>query len=421
MKITILPARVNGDIAAPPSKSSMQRACAAALIYEGRTIISSFGNSNDEKAALNIIQSAGAKIELKDGNLIIETNANWRSGMEGEREIHCGESGLSIRMFTPILALSSSKMKITGEGSLQMRPMNLFDEVLPQLKVFIQSNNGRLPLTIQGPLESQTIVVDGTLSSQFLTGLLFAFAKTCTIPVTINVNGLTSKPYIDLTLDVLTHFGFKIENHQYEKFTCYPVESTDRLIEYTVEGDWSNAAFLLVAGAIGGKVKLHGLSMKSSQGDKEILNAIRQSGALIKEEDGFVEVSSGDLKPFQFDATNCPDLFPPLTALAAYCNGLSVIKGVTRLFHKESDRAKALKEEFAKMNVRIDVKDDEMFIYGGEEVMGAEIHSHNDHRIAMAGAVAALRAKGSTHIEGAEAVNKSYPNFYKDLQKIIVQ
>ena len=307
----------------------------------------------------------------------------------------------------------------TGEGSILKRPMNFFDEILPLLDVKINSNDGKLPVTLRGPLRPQNITVDGSLSSQFLTGLLFAFAKACTAPVSITVKNLSSRPYIDLTISVLQSFGFKIENQNYEIFSISPREPLkSHNIKYTVEGDWSNAAFLLVAGAIAGQVTLSGADQNSSQGDKNIMKALYDCGAEVVIDGKEIMVKRKNLNAFKFDATHCPDLFPPLVALASFCKGTTTIKGVNRLLHKESNRAIALRDEFKKMNVEIELNGDLMIIHGKGEVKGADVSSHNDHRIAMAAAVAALSAKGDTVIHDAEAVNKSYPDFYKDLSSI---
>ena len=422
MNVSIHPSPVSGKLKAPPSKSSMQRACAAALITPGTTIIDNFGNSNDEKAALDIISRLGATVNKLTNELVITSNDFiFRSPLAEKKNVilNVGESGLSMRMFAPIAGLFNFDIVFTGEGSILKRPMNFFDEILPLLNVEVHSNNGKLPVTLRGPLQPKNITVDGSLSSQFLTGLLFAFAKACTAPVSITVKNLSSWPYIDLTVSVLKHFGFHIENKNYEVFTVTPRKALPSSgVKYTVEGDWSNAAFLLVAGAIAGEITLSGADMNSSQGDKDIMKALYDSGAEVVLKKNEIFVKKRKLTAFQFDATHCPDLFPPLVALASYCNGNTSIKGVSRLLHKESNRAIALRDEFKKMNVEIELNGDLMIIHGGGVVKGATVASHNDHRIAMATAVAGLSAKGITHVSGSEAVKKSYPDFYRDIASI---
>lgn len=423
MKVTINPSSLKGAIQAPASKSSMQRACAAALLRKGRTIIQNPGHSNDDKAALQIMQDLGAVVTVENGDYIVQ----GQGVQPVAEEIFCGESGLSIRMFTPVAALATTQIIVTGEGSLVNRPMHFFDLVFPQLGVQIRSNENKLPLQIKGPLQPTDIRVDGSLSSQFLTGLLMAYAAATEVEIegkpniTISVDSLTSKPYIDLTLDVMGRFGLQVPvNNDYREFTFktgHPQTRQDEVV-YTVEGDWSGAAFLLVAGAIAGPLTVRGLDLASTQADRRILDALMAANAGIATDTKGIHLVPGELKGFYFDATDCPDLFPPLVALAAYCNGETRIKGVSRLEHKESNRALTLQEEFDKMGVDIDLDGDLMTIKPGKQVKGADVESHHDHRIAMACAVAGLKADSEMVIDDAEAVAKSYPDFYRDLEKM---
>ena len=416
MKATIQPSKLKGNIQAPASKSSMQRACAAALLKEGESIIQHPGHSNDDLAALDIIQKLGAQVERVNDD---ELRINSKGVHPIAEEINCGESGLSIRMFTPIVALSDKEIIINGTGSLVTRPMDVYDRILPMLKVKVKSNNGKLPLLVKGPLQPASIEVDGSLSSQFLTGLLMAYGAANAKDATIKVSNLQSKPYIDLTLKVMWEFGLRLpENKDYKefKFSSLTVSCKPKVVNYTVEGDWSGGAFLLVAGAIAGPITVRGLDLNSTQADKAVLEALMNANAAIAMEAKGIKVHPDKMNGFDFDATDCPDLFPPLVALAAYCKGKTRIKGVNRLTHKESNRALTLQEEFGKMNVKIELKDDFMTIHGSSVVNGAEVHSHHDHRIAMALAVAALKANGETIINEAEAVKKSYPDFYDDLK-----
>jgi len=423
MIVRIQPSILSGTVHAPASKSSMQRACAAALVRKGVSIIHNPGISNDDKAAIAIIQNLGAKVEQLGEQLVVDSEGvNPNSSIANSQNINCGESGLSIRMFTPIAALNKHSITINGEGSLLKRPMNFFDEILPQLNVQVNSNNGMLPLVISGPLEPKNIEIDGSLSSQFLTGLLMSYAAANASNVAIKVIDLKSKPYVDLTLKVMADFGLKVpQNNHYEEFVFTETaisETKNNPINYTVEGDWSGAAFLLVAGAIAGNIVINGLDLASTQADKKIMEALKDCGAVLSITDHAIAISTPPLglTAFQFDATDCPDLFPPLVALASYCKGTTVIKGVSRLAHKESDRALTLQQEFAKMLVEIELQDDLMLIKGGGLVKGALVHSQHDHRIAMACAVAALKAEGETTIEEAAAINKSYPNFYQHIK-----
>ncbi len=418
--MTVQPGQISGNINTPASKSSMQRACAAALLNEGETTINNPGSSNDDLSAIDVIQKLGAVIkEQSEQKLVIVS----KGINPADSEMNCGESGLGIRMFAPIAALSAKQITINGTGSLVTRPMNFFDEIFPQLGISIKSNNGKLPLQIKGPLQPNNITIDGSLSSQFLTGLLMAYGKAATTPVTISVNNLKSKPYIDLTLQVMKHFGYDVATNNFESFIVNPVSSETKEINYTVEGDWSGGAFLLVAGAIAGNITVTGLDVFSTQADKAILKALIDSGCNISVDEYQIAIGPPvtglrGLKPFHFDATDCPDLFPPLVALASYCNGTTAIQGVKRLAHKESDRGLTLQEEFGKMGIEIKLQGDLMLVKGGEGLKGTTVHSHHDHRIAMACAVAALNADGETIIEEAEAINKSYPDFYEHIKQL---
>ena len=465
MLVTIQPSALTGEILAPASKSSMQRACAAALLRTGETIIHHPGYSNDDKAALGVIRDLGAEVSTQaDGSLLVVSKGAGRGATGGDArvghnnagasglEVNCGESGLGLRMFAPIIALSGEMIRVKGEGSLLSRPMDFFDEIFPQLGIRVVSNKGKLPLEIQGPLRPANIAIDGSLSSQFLTGLLLAYVAAGAKDVTIRVHNLKSKPYIDLTLQVMDHFGWKVENRHYEEF-YFPGEPNSRAnggaLEYTVEGDWSGGAFLLVAGAIAGPIVVRGLDVRSTQADKAILQALRDSGASLMIGEDVIGIgpavgaglagagpagssvgagpaggSSGRLQAFHFDATDCPDLFPPLVALASQAEGTTVIAGVSRLAHKESNRGLTLQQEFGKMGVGIDLVGDKMLIRGGGGVSGGggikggRVHSRHDHRIAMACAVGALKAEGEVIIEDAEAIDKSYPDFYRHLQEL---
>ena len=417
----------------------MQRACAAALVTPGKSIVYNPGHSNDDKAAMGIIQALGAVLDKGSETIKIDSagfgtaNKSMSDDRVNELSIHCGESGLSIRMFTPLAALLNRKITITGEGSLVTRPMDFFDQILPQVGVSVKSNQGKLPLVIQGPLKPQNITIDGSLSSQFLTGLLLAYAYATTVSenedkqaVTIRVDNLKSKPYIDLTLDVMQKFGLNVpENNNYEEFVFHYKTSLPEVDlqeqTYTVEGDWSGGAFLLVAGAIAGNITVRGLNLMSTQADKKITEALISAGAGIAMDAKGIQLHTTAMKAFEFDATDCPDLFPPLVALAAYCKGTTQIKGVSRLAHKESDRGLTLQEEFGKMGLKIELDGDWMRIHGGNELKGTEVHSHHDHRIAMACAVAALKADGDTIIDEAQSVNKSYPDFYDDIKSLGAQ
>jgi 3-phosphoshikimate 1-carboxyvinyltransferase len=430
MRATVHPNTLKGEQVAPASKSSMQRACAAALLHHGTTTILNPGHSNDDLAAVDVIQKLGAVLQIEQSSNEKYNPTSITIHSDGVKPIatsmNCGESGLGIRMFTPIAALSDQTITIEGEGSLLKRPMHFFDTIFPKLGIEIQSKAGFLPIQIKGPLKPANIEVDGSLSSQFLTGLLMAYAASDTTDVVIQVQDLKSKPYIDLTLSVLNAFGWKVQHQQYERFEFLAHPPLAAHIDYTVEGDWSGAAFLLVAGAIAGPITVKGLQLNSTQADKAVLQALKTAGASIEINEHTIHIgpakdSAGmdtQLKAFEFDATDCPDLFPPLVALAALCDGVTILHGVSRLAHKESDRGLTLQTEFAKLGIRIAFNQDSMMVYGGTGIHGAEVFSQHDHRIAMACGVAALCANGPITITDAEAINKSYTDFFVHLQHL---
>jgi 3-phosphoshikimate 1-carboxyvinyltransferase len=270
---------------------------------------------------------------------------------------------------------------------------------------------------MRGPIRFNDIAVDGSLSSQFLSGLLMVYPLAGKDHV-IEVQNLKSRQYIDLTLQVLNDFGISIVNESYERFV---ISGGQRYQSCTadVEGDWSGAAFMLVAGATAGSVTVTNLDSRSLQPDRVIIDVLKKAGAEVVDEPGRITATKKELVSFSFDATGCPDLFPPLVTLAAQCTGTSVISGVERLIYKESNRALALQQEFGKLNAGlISIEGNEMHVMGGLRLNPAEAHSHHDHRIAMALAVAALNIEGGIKIEGSEAVDKSYPGFFEELENV---
>ena len=410
MERYIEPSAIKGKIKAPSSKSMTQRAIAAAVLADGQSIIHNPSYCDDSLAAMSIAVGLGARVEPQVNELKINGSVVLK-----EPKLNCGESGLAIRMFSPIAALYPAEIKMVGANSLKKRPMFMIEEALNQLGVKCTSSGGFLPLTIEGPIVGGHCEIDGSVSSQLLTGLLMALPLAAGNSE-IQVNNLKSKPYIDMTIQILKSFGISVENRDYSLFR---IQGNQKYIphSYTVEGDWSGGAFLLVAGAINGQLCVRGLRSDSMQSDKSIVNALEKAGAHIISDEDQIEITRSELKAFEFDATESPDLFPPLVALASYCEGISTIKGVSRLIYKESDRAKALKEEFGKMGIKIEIKDDLMYVIGGKP-QGARVESHDDHRIAMAIAVTSLGATGKVSIRDSQCVAKSYPGFFDDLRHV---
>lgn len=410
MKKNILPSAVKGSIQAPPSKSAAQRAIAAASMAPGLSELSGAGHSDDVLAAIGVCRNLGATV-IEDGERLFVGGGISLPG----KTLHCGESGLGIRMFAGIAASLAGQVVLTGQGSLTHRPMHPVGESLRALGVSCHTTDGKLPLYIKGPMPGGRSTLDGSLSSQILTGILMGSPGAMS-DTFLEVKNLKSRPYIDLTIEIMEAFGIRLTNHNYKTFHI-PHGQTYQNTNYKIEGDWSGAAFILVAGAIAGQVTMFGLRPDSKQADKAIIEALAKAGAGVRIGDEKIETWKQDLQAFSFDATHCPDLFPPLVCLASQCRGKTKISGRKRLMAKESDRSATLMDIFHKMGIQIETDGDDMIITGGE-VRSAQLHSHNDHRIAMAAAISALCADGPVNISGAEAVNKSYPGFFDHLQII---
>ncbi len=408
----VKPSAYNAKFTIPSSKSYMQRAVALAILADGKTILNNPDRSNDSNAALKIAQNLGCEVVEKNETIEIERKYNIKN-----TSISVGEAGLGLRLFTPVCSLWGQNIKISGEGSLVSRPMNFMIKPLENLGVNLKTNNGFIPFELSGKLTGGIVEVDGSESSQFLTGLLTALPL-ADKDSTIVVKNLKSIPYVEMTLDIIKKFGGQIENQNYQIFKIKGNQHYTG-IEYAVEGDWSSVSAHLVAGATAGRAEIYGLNPASLQADKAILWVLANCGAHIEIDTQKIVVTKSCLNAFRFDATNSPDLFPVLAALAAQCNGTSIIKGVSRLAHKESNRATAIRDEYAKIGIEIILDNDLMYIKGGK-IKGGKTSSHNDHRMAMSLAISGLNANGIIEISDAQSVAKSYPSFWDDFEKSIV-
>lgn len=411
MNVTIHPSKLSGIVKVPASKSQFIRTLAASMVAEGSSKIANPSTCDDAKAMLAIALQFGATI-ITNGNILEITGT---SEFPVDKTFNCGESALVARLMLALAALSTGKNNIEGTGTLLQRDLGDFEPVLELLGAKCISSSGKVPVTIKGPISGGKIEVDGSKSSQLITGLLMALplAKENSV---LTVKDLKSRPYLDLTLETLNKFGIRVLNIKHTRFIIHSGQKYTPA-EVEIEGDWSSAAFLFVAGAIAGDVRISGLNPLSLQADRAIISVLEKAGAQVIQKGAGYAISKSELKNFRFDATDSPDLFPPLVALAAFCKGTSVIKGAARLANKESNRAASLQEEFGKLGIEIVVNEDEMRITGGD-IQGGTISSRNDHRIAMAAAVAGLRAKNPVIIENAGCVTKSWPGFYDSLKRL---
>lgn len=403
---------LSGSIRIPPSKSDSQRSLLAAALAKGRSRVTNVGTSNDERAMLEHIQFLGATIEpTEDGYFITGSEQFPHAGT-----VNVGESGLGLRLMTPLCMVIGGEYTITGEGSILQRSQSFFEEFLSGRDISIISDNGYLPLQLNGKLTGTRYTIDGSRSSQFVSGLLMALPL-ADHDTKLKVKNLNSLPYVDMTLNTLRSFGISIHHTDYKQFIIQGNQNY-KIADYKVEGDWSSASYWLVAAAIGHRVLISGLDENSYQADRMILDAFREAECEIIRHRGMISVNGKYRQPFHFDATHCPDLFPALVTLAAFCNGVTAIKGVSRLEQKESNRGLVLQREFKKIGIDIELEDDVMLISGGTPLRSAEVDSHNDHRIAMCLAIAGSVIRGGVAIHNTDAVAKSYPDFWNDLESL---
>lgn len=432
----------------PVSKSFAQRAIIAAALADGTSHLKGYTPCGDNEAALQVARNLGAEVEQDDNMLTIKGISARLGGLDHEN-LHVGESGLLTRMMIPVMAqLGSRPVTFTGEKTLLGRPLTGAREIVEALGGKIQNDNEtvqddspvRVPLTIEGPLKAGRAEISGKHGSQLISGLLMAlpFAEKNS---SLIVHEPKSIPYMFITLEVLKKFGIKVGNDMLggpdflasdgDWSLCtemvFKVKGGQKYkaADIDLEGDWSAAANFLVAGAVFGKVVLHGLDTTSLQADLSIMDILMDAGASLSQLDGDkgdITVQRAPLKAFNVDASNCPDLFPIISVLAAFCQGTSRLAGVGRLANKESDRAKAILEMLTSMGVKASIEGDEMVIeghglaqrlLGGSLLKGGSYTSHHDHRMVMALKVAALGADSPIVIDDEECVAKSFPQFHE--------
>lgn len=379
---------LSGSVTIPPSKSAAHRALACAFLAGGGSV-SPIIPSNDMRAMQQVIAA------LKNGDGVID----------------CIESGNTLRFMLPVAAALGRAATFVGSGRLPERPITEYLRLFPQHGVECKSSDGKIPLTLSGQLTSGDYEIAGNISSQYITGLLLALPILEGDSRIILTTVLESKPYVDMTLKVMRDFGVTAQETDYGYFVPGNQRYTAR--DYTVESDWSQAAFFLTAGAIGGEVTLTGLDMNSVQGDREIINVLKRFGAdIVIRKDCIISRKSA-LTGVEIDATDIPDAVPALAVTAAFAKGKTVIKGAQRLRLKESDRIVSVAENLRRMGVEVAETADGMIITGGSP-HGAELLGYNDHRIVMAFSIAAAFAAGESSISGANAIDKTYPAFFED-------
>lgn len=398
--IIIKPAQLNGKIFAPPSKSMSHRAVICAGLSSGESIVENVILSEDIKATIEGMRQLGAEVEISGDGSYRTLHIKGSKGTAAKANINCRESGSTLRFLIPVGMMLADECTFTGSGNLSKRPLDVFYEIFKKDNIDFETSDGQLPLKARGKLKGGTYEMTGGVSSQFISGLLFALPlleKDSSIRIKDNME---SKGYIDLTISMLEKFGISIENNGYREIKISG-KSAYKNAHYTVEGDYSQAAFFIVAKEIGNNVDCLGLNMDSLQGDKEIVNIVR------KYDSGSEEVT--------IDASQIPDLVPILAVLASLKNGVTTnIINAERLRIKESDRLKAISTELGKLGAIIEEQKDGLVIKGRDLLDGgAVVDSWNDHRIAMSLAVAATRCREEIILEDCMAVNKSYPDFWE--------
>lgn len=413
MNVIIKPSPLEGSIMIPPSKSLSHRAIIAASLAEGKSVIKNVLYSKDIKATIDAMRACGAQIEEYEDYLIIHGSKVKRA----KSQINANESGSTIRFMIPIALVINEPIEFMGENHLVKRPLDTFFEIFDNQGISYERGENYLPLKVNNGLKSGEFKVRGDISSQFITGLLYALPLLDGDSKIVITTNLESKGYIDLTLDMLMKFGIHIENRDYKEFYIKGNQSYTPY-DYTIEGDFSQSAFFLVANCLGANIKLKAMNMDSHQGDKKILEDIKAFGSKIHYENEELYADSGNTTGAVIDFSQSPDLGPALTVLAALSQGKSEFVNAGRLRIKECDRITCMKEELEKLGAHIIEHEDGMEIYGVNEFHGATLDSHNDHRVAMSLAMASLKTKGDIKILNASCVSKSYPNFWEVFEKL---
>ena len=412
MRVTVRPGNFGGTLFVPPCKSLAHRFLIAAALAGGRSKIDNIEQSNDIKATVGGLRELGADISFNDRTAYITGIKRFLPVMN---IVNCGESGSTLRFFIPVFSLTGDKVVFKGEGRLMQRPQTVYSEIFRKRGLMF-SQEGDF-LTINGALTAGKYSVAGDVSSQFITGLLYALSM-CDGDSVINIlPPFESRSYVLLTVDVLQKFGVSV--CFYDDLTI-KVKGGQKYVpgSFCVEGDYSQAAFWLVAGSICGDVKVNNLLPGSKQGDRVIVDILRRCGAAQEFGDNFVSCKKASLMATEIDLSDCPDLGPVLMVLGLFCKGETVISNAGRLRMKESDRILSMQSELSKMGADIFSDRDTVFVRKSVLRDTYNLDSHNDHRVAMALAVASVCAGIEIDIDNAQAVDKSYPMFWNDLKSL---
>ncbi len=408
MNVIITPNKLSGDVIIPPSKSLSHRAIIAASLAEGESVISNVLLSKDILATIESMRACGATIDIDKDKLYIKGSKVIRKC----NIIDANESGSTIRFMIPIALVCGDKITFTGKNNLVNRPLDPFLEIFDRDNIKYTKNDKYLPLEVEGTLKPGYYPIRGDISSQFITGLLYALPLLDGDSVIEITTNLESKGYIDLTLDILSKFGIEIINEDYHKFY---IKGNQKYMpnNYEIEGDFSQSAFFLVADMLGAHINLKAMNLSSFQGDKKILEDIKSFGGNVEVNTNYIKCNTNSINSATIDFSQSPDLGPALTVLASLAKGESNFINASRLRIKECDRITCMKEELNKLGANIKELPDGMIINGVERLKGNIVDSHNDHRVAMALAMASLKCDGEIKILNAQCVSKSFPHFWE--------
>lgn len=402
----------NGTVNVPPSKSDVHRAIICAAMANGVSRISPVALSNDIKATIGCIKALGADAVLENNVLTVDGTNMYKNKTA---LLDCGESGSTLRFFIPIAAVGNINATFVGKGKLPQRPIGIFTEALPKAGTVCKTEGG-LPLEIKGQLKSGIFKIPGNVSSQFITGLLLALPILDGDSEIVLTSPLESVGYIAMTIRTMKQFGVNIQAT--EKGWHIKGGQSYKTCDYTTDGDWSQAAFFMVLGAVSGKVTVKGVAKDSTQGDKKCAEILARFGAKVTQLDNEVTVEKGELKAITIDASQIPDLVPVLSVCAAFAEGTTKIINAERLRIKECDRLKATAELLNNLGGKVKELSDGLEITGVSSLKGGNVNGYNDHRIVMSAAVCAARSDEDITATFAMSINKSYPDFYIDYNSI---